>query len=513
MAYTLKKALMDGSIQEALQFTHFNDMDNIPIESISVQELPAGDFINEHELVLTTAIGCNTNPEGFTWLVEECIQAKAAAVVFCFCDSTFHVPAPVIHMADQAGLPLFQVPWKYRFSDIQEKILRGIRADKQSVYTSLQSLLFSLFLSGTPLDAAVQKIQDTLHIKIAIVDKYRYFIAGNSRYKEFLPGYQIPISVRKILSGTLYILSEAYYSDKENISLFTSNIIPPILLWFHQREIENYEKRQLRNRFVWELSHNKTENTESLMEQAAELNICLDLDYCCIASELIREPAPAHKGISYPYLPQAGFFVDLEQQIFFLLKQTHLHYMLARKNDFFIIYIETAPDIRNTIQSLLKKINNLLRPQIPGYEFCHGVYLYDADKKADYPLCYKRAKQALAYCKNTPVQCNGIFFYENTPNTILFSALKNDTFVCELCRSTIEKLTDTDNEFNHELLLTLSQYISCNYNKNETARKMNLHRQSLLYRLKKIEELTGLSLEDHDSLYLLESCLRLLKIL
>ncbi|MFQ7031480.1 MAG: helix-turn-helix domain-containing protein [Clostridium sp.] len=53
----------------------------------------------------------------------------------------------------------------------------------------------------------------------------------------------------------------------------------------------------------------------------------------------------------------------------------------------------------------------------------------------------------------------------------------------------------------------------CNYNKSETARELNLHRQSLIYRLKKIEELTGLSLNDHDSLYLLESCLRLLRLI
>ena len=39
----------------------------------------------------------------------------------------------------------------------------------------------------------------------------------------------------------------------------------------------------------------------------------------------------------------------------------------------------------------------------------------------------------------------------------------------------------------YELLLTLSQYIRCNYNKNETARELNLHRQSLIYRLKKLK--------------------------
>ena len=64
-----------------------------------------------------------------------------------------------------------------------------------------------------------------------------------------------------------------------------------------------------------------------------------------------------------------------------------------------------------------------------------------------------------------------------------------------------------------ELLLTLSQYIRCNYNKNETARELNLHRQSLISVSYTHLRAQGLSLNDHDSLYLPESCLRLLRLI
>lgn len=47
-------------------------------------------------------------------------------------------------------------------------------------------------------------------------------------------------------------------------------------------------------------------------------------------------------------------------------------------------------------------------------------------------------------------------------------------------------------------------FIQCNYNISLTARNLYIHRQSLLYRLSKIEELTGMSLREHQDLYLLE---------
>ena len=38
----------------------------------------------------------------------------------------------------------------------------------------------------------------------------------------------------------------------------------------------------------------------------------------------------------------------------------------------------------------------------------------------------------------------------------------------------------------------------------QTARSLHIHRQSLSYRLEKIEQLTGMSLGSHEDLFLLE---------
>ena len=55
-----------------------------------------------------------------------------------------------------------------------------------------------------------------------------------------------------------------------------------------------------------------------------------------------------------------------------------------------------------------------------------------------------------------------------------------------------------------ELIQTLMEFLKNNGNSSLTARNLHLNRQSLLYRLKKIEALTGMSLSQRKDLFLLE---------
>ncbi|NLF28384.1 MAG: PucR family transcriptional regulator, partial [Clostridiales bacterium] len=73
----------------------------------------------------------------------------------------------------------------------------------------------------------------------------------------------------------------------------------------------------------------------------------------------------------------------------------------------------------------------------------------------------------------------------------------------------LEKLLEYDRSSKSDLLGTLSVFIRCNYNTSMTARKLHIHRQSLLYRLEKIEALTEMSLKCHRDLFLLEICTRI----
>ena len=87
------------------------------------------------------------------------------------------------------------------------------------------------------------------------------------------------------------------------------------------------------------------------------------------------------------------------------------------------------------------------------------------------------------------------------------SLLQSDAEIQARSTAILSRLIDHDIAKNTDYIETLRTYINCNYNISETARLCSLHRQSLLYRLEKIEELCGMSLKNHEDLFLLELCL------
>ncbi len=86
---------------------------------------------------------------------------------------------------------------------------------------------------------------------------------------------------------------------------------------------------------------------------------------------------------------------------------------------------------------------------------------------------------------------------------ILRTLIHHDELRKETLQS-IGKLFEYDKNRGVELFHTLTTYLRNHGNVSQTARALNLHRQSLLYRLKKIEFLTGRTLTDPDDLFLIE---------
>lgn len=68
----------------------------------------------------------------------------------------------------------------------------------------------------------------------------------------------------------------------------------------------------------------------------------------------------------------------------------------------------------------------------------------------------------------------------------------------EFCQETLAPLIHADHHQSDGLLTTLDHWLAANGNLTEAARRLNLHRNTLMYRLHRIEELLGASLDDAD---------------
>jgi purine catabolism regulator len=115
----------------------------------------------------------------------------------------------------------------------------------------------------------------------------------------------------------------------------------------------------------------------------------------------------------------------------------------------------------------------------------------------DIPQSYRQARQALEVGQRLFGEGNLHSFARLGIYRLLFHLYGQEELVA-FYREMLGPLVDSDYRNNGALIETLEAFFRCNGNLSETARSMHLHRNSLLYRLGRIEELLGRPLEDSE---------------
>lgn len=116
------------------------------------------------------------------------------------------------------------------------------------------------------------------------------------------------------------------------------------------------------------------------------------------------------------------------------------------------------------------------------------------DNIRDLALSFKEAQVALEVGKVFDIE-KQIISYENLGIGRLIYQLP--TTLCELFLTEVFKKESLD-VLDQETILTIQKFFKHNLNVSETARELFVHRNTLVYRLDKIEKVTGLDLREFD---------------
>lgn len=116
----------------------------------------------------------------------------------------------------------------------------------------------------------------------------------------------------------------------------------------------------------------------------------------------------------------------------------------------------------------------------------------------DLPMAYRQAKFALSYQKGP-----GVYACRDYALQYLMSNLRGQDMVTELLHPAIAALEQYDRENQTQLLQTLRVYLQEDRNQVETARRLHTHRNTVKYRLERIDQLTGIDFSDwQEQVYL-----------
>ncbi|MCC5890914.1 MAG: helix-turn-helix domain-containing protein, partial [Alkalibacterium sp.] len=195
-----------------------------------------------------------------------------------------------------------------------------------------------------------------------------------------------------------------------------------------------------------------------------------------------------------------------EKRLLSLLKENNIKSLMSYKNERFILFLEDKPDVN--VSDLLNELEEAIFDIIPVKKFHWGI----AEKPistTNFPEQYRKAKIALEQAIDLNI---ARLNFKQSRITSLVNQMTPHKKAREQALEVLDPILANKrlNENGMDLIETIVVYIKSNFNTSKTSRELSLHRQSLLYRLDKFEELTRLSLTNADDLFLLQYYLRLL---
>lgn len=154
------------------------------------------------------------------------------------------------------------------------------------------------------------------------------------------------------------------------------------------------------------------------------------------------------------------------------------------KNNLCILFFRVDENNRSFIISELKKL---------GYNACVSEIFTDLDASLAKREFLKRMDQFGEYHKTDGIMEEKDWYVETVfsyASSMFAEAGINDYFIEQLCKM--------DSEKNLELYDTLKMYLLCENNISATAAKLHIHRNTLVYRLKQIQNCIGRNINDSN---------------
>ncbi|MFD1928023.1 PucR family transcriptional regulator [Sporosarcina siberiensis] len=510
------------------------------VEWISVIESPVENFVRENELVLTTGIGCFKDSEELMGFVHDVYESGASALAFATGRYIFEIPGEIIHYAEERSFPIIDIPWEVRFADIIHEVLfklKDLKKDEMKRSEKAQQLLIQMIIQGKTLEQITAYIEKELGKPVIIRNRLGEVVAGtnispdifkvlnevNTEIEIQQSHHPIHSEIKKIESATHQYLHFAIQSNgnydgdffiqlkfEENLTeqdiVIVEQAVVATALWFSRTSAVMEAESRMQNEYILRLAKESEMTDEYVESHAAFFGFNLSLPYVCIVghpqnlSDLIEHKKNVNDSAK-THLKQISIYV--REGFTYAGENVQREILIGIDTNEVILFLEVDEDSKQeTVNQYLDLVERRFSHLLPGATFSWGIGRHKTGLK-DFNKSYQKAKSALDMGMKQRGIGLRIHFEETKFNRLLLNLSLNKE-VREIVTSTISPIVKYDFNRDMELVKTITAYTRNNGNISQTARDLNLHRQSLLYRLRKIESLTDLSLVDPDDYFLMD---------
>ncbi|MCY4010040.1 MAG: helix-turn-helix domain-containing protein [Anaerolineaceae bacterium] len=202
----------------------------------------------------------------------------------------------------------------------------------------------------------------------------------------------------------------------------------------------------------------------------------------------------------------------LETIINVSLTEQQLKALVGLRDPYVLIFIPAAlqESGQEKAMKLATRIHNAARHERPRASLALGIGTAATDL-SEWPSAYSEALQAMDLAARLhspkPLYIEALGIYR------LITQLEERDALQSFARETLDELLEYDRRQNADLIHTLEAFFSAHGNLANTAEELNVHRNTLLYRLRRITEIGGVDLKQPETRLALQLALAVLRLL
>ena len=522
------------------------------IKLVNVIEVPdIMDWLIDGEFLLTTGYSFREYPELMETLIPRMSQAESAGLAIKTKRFLDEIPKQIIDSADKHNMPLLEVPYDLSFSEIIAPILGVVFNKQNKILQKLEQAhkkLMDLALNGSPLEELCKETGKLISNPVAIVDREGSLIVNEDcpdkyKFELFFSEGSVEIKQEKLRFGNIkevkYSLEYAPDTDKpltikairipiiadkceygHMVAVINTPIYEPDILtmeraatiaaleFIKRKAIFEIEKSYY-NDFLEILLSADFDNADEIISRGRVFNIDLQQPTTVI---IINGSSLNEIKDLENYMKMNGprSREDLLKTIsgFFRLQGIG-NYIAGFKGNNIVIILgadsQQKSELKDTVTEMARFLINSTKL---GTNINIGVGRVNDDITM-ISRSYEDAREALKVAQlSDTIQ---VIFFDNLGFYKILSE-KNRNELEKFIEDLLQPVFEYDRNKKGELIKTLETYYENNRNLKLTSSKMYTHYNTVLYRIKKIEGLAGISLDNPDDALNLEIAVNILKL-
>lgn len=492
---TLSALMEIESFRNKLRLANKNANLDYQVTHVTIMEGPdLYEWVTGGEFVLTTFYAFSKNPELQDYAFERLAQRVSAVGIKTqrFIDE---IPESILAIADKYRLPVFEVKKEVKFRELVATINQEIQNYQTNMLIEVEQhyqKLIKASLSSDDMNNILNVFGKQIRMNCFCLDYQFKMIATygtqGTRKQDFFNWVDIVKKrlaegvdtsaghivenlhifycyARGRLIGMLVVVCDGDLPEKNRLMSQQAASFISIKMW------DQYEtNKKALGKFWQEVKDGVISDEEEIADGLARFGLSKQNNY-----KIVLISKHSNAGEIYQFLKNninESIFIDEDKSIVLLCQQNEFTHFQAKLGD----YIETLPQ-----KTLIVSTSEILTP-------------------ANISKYYALAEQSLEVFKRRGF--HGINYAEDcTPFSILLRA-RNTPEYEYLCDKILFPLLRYDKIYQSNLLDTLGCALRTN-SLEHTAKELNIHINTLRYRLKKVYEITGRDyFERRDRYYL-----------